>query len=329
MRRSLSPAVRLVAWIAFIALAQVRADGQAQGYRSDSTLKTVTEVVNVYAVVRDRNGRLVRDLHGADFQLTEDSVPQDVRYFSQTTDAPLTLALAIDTTTCQDEALPVEKDAAKDFLRQLLRPGDQAFVLHFGSRVEILQGLTGDLDSLARGIDRAEIEDRPGQVMPARPQGKIHRGPHHLFDAVHLASNELMRSQVGLKVLVVLTDGYEQGSLTSLTAALDAAERADVIIYCIDVLDPLRLVLPSLPDPGRAVLDQLARQTGGRVFHVKPAYTTPAVFDEIAEELRSQYFLGYTPVSSAHDGSFRRIRVWVSGKDCTVRARPGYYAPPN
>src|SRR5439155_20139700 len=106
------------------------------------------------------------------------------RYFSQTTDAPLTLALAIDTTACQDEALPVEKDAAKDFLRQLLRPGDQAFVLHFGSRVEILQGLTGDLDSLARAIDRVGIEDPPGRVRPARPQGKIHLGPNRLFDAV-------------------------------------------------------------------------------------------------------------------------------------------------
>jgi len=327
MRRYLSPTIRLLAWIAFTAVAQAGAGGQAQGYRSDSTLKTVTEVVNVYAVVRDREGHLVRDLQRADFQLTEDSVPQDVRYFSQTTDAPLTLALAIDTTTCQDEALPVEKDAAKDFLRELLRPGDQALVLHFGSQVEILQRLTGDLDSLARRIDRAEIEERRAQVMPARPQGKIHRGPHHLFDAVYLASRELMRSPVGLKVLVVLTDGYEQGSQTSLAGAVDAAQREDVIIYCIDVLDPLRLVLPTLPDPGRAVLDELARGSGGRVFHVKPAYTTPAVFDEIAEELRSQYFLGYTPVRSGHDGSFRRIRVRVPGKDCTVRARPGYYAP--
>src|SRR5438093_12276798 len=189
MRRSLSPAVRLVAVVAFIALAQVQADGQTQGYRSDSTLKTVTEVVNVYAVVRDREGHLVRDLQRADFQLTEDSVPQDVRYFSQTTDAPLTLALAIDTTTCQDEALPVEKDAAKDFLRELLRRGHQALPLHFGSQVEILQGLTSDLDSLARGVDRAEIEEHPVGVVQTRPPGKIHRGPHHLFDAVHLASN--------------------------------------------------------------------------------------------------------------------------------------------
>ncbi|PYU99842.1 MAG: hypothetical protein DMG26_16100 [Acidobacteria bacterium] len=140
MRRYLSPTIRLLAWIAFTAVAQAGAGGQAQGYRSDSTLKTATEVVNVYAVVRDREGHLVRDLQRTDFQLTEDSVPQDVRYFSQTTDAPLTLALAIDTTTCQDEALPVEKDAAKDFLRELLRPGDQALVLHFGSQVEILHG---------------------------------------------------------------------------------------------------------------------------------------------------------------------------------------------
>src|SRR6266516_2110144 len=110
MSSSLSPVVRLSAVIALIALAQVRADGQAQGYRSDSTLKTVTEVVNVYAVVRDRQGHLVRDLQRADFQLTEDSVPQDVRYFSQTTDAPLTLALAIDTTPCHDEALPLQKE---------------------------------------------------------------------------------------------------------------------------------------------------------------------------------------------------------------------------
>lgn len=321
---SLTP---LLAWIAFTAAAHPGAEGQAQAYRSDSTLKTVTEVVNVYTVVRDRSGRLVRDLQRADFQVTEDSVPQDVRYFSPATDAPLSLALAIDTTTCQDEALPIEKDAAKDFLREVLRPGDQAFVLRFGSRIEVLQGWTDDAALLARGIDQAQIEQRSSDaVVPKRPDGKIARGPHHLLDAVHVASSELLRSRLGLKVLIVLTDGYEQGSRASLDATLDAAQRADVIIYCIDVLDPLRLALPSLPDPGRAMLDKLAGQTGGRVIRVKPAYQTPGAFEEIAEELRSQYSLGYTPSRPAHDGSFRSIRVRVPGKGYTVRARPGYYA---
>ena len=324
MRQSLLKTVLLIALNACVAAATARANGQRQGSASGTTFRALTHVVNVYAVVRDREGHLVRDLQRADFQLTEDSVLQSVRYFSQTTDAPLALGLAIDTTMCQDEALPIEKEAAKDFLREVLRPGDQAFVLHFGSGVEMLQGLTGDFASLARGIDEAAIEEHPGVVVPRRPQGRILRGPHHLYDAVYRATNELKKSEIGLRVLVLLTDGFEQGSQTTLAVIVDAAERTDVIVYGIDVLDPLRVALPTWPYPGRASLDRLAQQTGGRVFQVNPSYRTPEAFAAIAEELRTQYFLGYTPSKLALDGSFRNIRVRVPGKDYTVRARPGY-----
>ena len=162
MRQPLLKTVLLIALNACVAAATARANGQRQGSASGTTFRALTQVVNVYAVVRDRQGHLVRDLQRADFQLTEDSVLQSVRYFSQTTDAPLTLGLAIDTTMCQDEALPIEKEAAKDFLREVLRPKDLAFLISFDVNVDLLHDFTNSARELNSAMQTARINAGTG-----------------------------------------------------------------------------------------------------------------------------------------------------------------------
>jgi len=294
---------------------------------SDHTLKSLTEVVNVPVTVRDEDQRLISDLKREDFSLAEDGRAQLIKYFSRTRDVPLTLGLMVDTTVCQDEGLPLEKELAQEFIRHVMQPGDQGFVQHFGSGVEFLQHLTGDVDRLSGAIDQLQIEPHPTSWARIHTHGKLERGPHHLYDAIAEASLELGKSQAGRKVLILLTDGFEQGSRTTQKAALDVAERAGAIIYCINLVDPILGAIPGVGTAGRPVLLKLADQTGGRLFWLTLPRELPGAFNELVEELRSQYFLGYTPSNSRHDGSFRSIRVTVLEKSYVVRARPGYYAP--
>jgi VWFA-related protein len=293
----------------------------------DATLKSLTEVVNVPVTVRDDEKHLIPNLTRADLSLTEDGRAQSIKYFSQTRDVPLTLGVLVDTTVCQDEALPLEKELAQDFLQQVMQTGDQAFVQHFGSGVEFEQHLTSDVAQLIGAIDRLHIEPHPTSWARVHPHGKFDRGPHHLYDAIAEAALELGKSQAGRKVLLLLTDGFEQDSLTTQKDALDAAERAGAIIYCINMEDPILGKVPGVGTAGRPALLKLTSQTGGRLFWVTLTRELPGAFNELAEELRSQYFVGYTPTNSRHDGTFRRIRVAVKEKTYVVRARPGYYAP--
>ncbi|HEV2349060.1 MAG TPA: VWA domain-containing protein [Terriglobia bacterium] len=296
---------------------------------ANPTLKSLTEVVNVPVTVRDDDQHLISNLTREDFSLAEDGRLQLIKYFSRTRDVPLTLGAIVDTTVCQDEALPLEKELAQDFIHQVMQPGDQGFVQHFDSGVGFLQRLTGDVKRLSEAIDQLQIEAHPASLPMLRPHGKFDRGPHHLYDAIAEASQELGKSQAGRKVLLLLTDGYEQDSRTTQKAALDAAERAGATIYCINMEDPILGMIPGVGTAGRPVLVKLTEQTGGRLFWLTQPRELPGAFNELARELGSQYFVGYTPTNSRHDGTYRRIRVTVKDKSWVVRARPGYYAPEN
>jgi len=294
---------------------------------TNPTLKSLTEVVNVPVTVRDEYEHLISNLKREDFSLAEDGRKQLIKYFSRTRDVPLTLGVMVDTTVCQDEALPLEKELAQDFIHQVMAPGDQGFVQHFGSGVEFLQHLTDDVERLSGAIERLQIEPHPTSWERIHPHGKFDRGPHHLYDAIAEAALELGKSQAGRKVLLLLTDGYEQDSRTTQKVALDVAARAGAIIYCINMEDPILGMVPGVGTAGRPVLMSVTEQTGGRLFWLRQPRELPGAFNELADELRSQYFVGYTPTNSVHDGTFRRIRVTVQNKTYVVRARPGYYAP--
>lgn len=313
---------------AFIALLVFPALGGTQQSQASSphVLKVRTEVVNVYAVVRDKKGRLVPNLTQNDFEITEDGVPQQIRYFSRATDTPLTLGMLVDTSPSQQRVLPIEQREANAFLQEVIRPKDLAFVLHFDIEVELLQDFTPDLARLTQAVDETVINGGGQGPLPSTYPA-AHTGATHLYDAVWLASNDLMKNQVGRKVLILLTDGEDQGSKETLKAALEAAQKADVIIYSIDIVDRAFYGIGNLAFQGDSVLKKLSEETGGEVIRVTRKKDTSAAFQAIADQLRTQYLLGYTPTNRAHDGSYRRIRVQVRDGQYKVQARRGYYTP--
>jgi VWFA-related protein len=299
--------------------------GQENPPTSDQTLRVTTEVVSVYAVVRDKK-RPITNLTRNDFELTEDGVPQDIRYFSRETDTPLTLGILVDTSPSQQRVLPIEQDEAKTFIRQVVRPHDLAFILHFDVEVELLQDFTSSHNLLASAIDSTPINGGGQGVMPG-PFPGTNVGGTHLHDAVYLASRELLKGEVGRKVIITLTDGEDQGSKMKLDDAVEAAQKSDVIIYSVAIIDRAFYWGQPMGFRGDSVLQKYSKETGGRVIEVSRAKDTAQAFQEIADELRTQYLLGYTPKNSRHDGTFRKINVKVRGHNYKVRARRGYYAP--
>ncbi len=299
--------------------------GQQNPPAQAPTLKVRTEVVNVYAVVRDKR-RLIPNLNKEDFELTEDNASQEIRYFSRETDTPLTLGMMVDTSGSQQNVLRIEQEQADAFDNQVLRPKDLAFVLHFDLEVELLQDLTSDKRLLAHAINETVINaGAQGPTPGTLPSSNL--GGTHLYDAVYLAANELLKGEIGRKVLILLTDGEDQGSRVKLDIALEAAQKADVIIYAVDIVDREFYRFRSMGFSGDSVLKKLCGETGGRVIRVDKPREAAAGFQEIAEELRTQYFLGYTPSNTKHDGTFRKIQVKVRDRDYKVQARRGYYAP--
>ncbi len=303
----------------------------AQGNRelppSGGTLKVTTEVVNVYAVVREKNGHLISDLNKDDFTLEEDQQPQVIRYFARETDTPITLGILVDTSPSQGRVLEVEKTEAEAFLREVLRPKDLTFVLHFDVDVELLQDFTADLHLLDNAIDETEINGGGVRTPGTFPSGDA-GGATHLYDAVYLSSRELLKNEVGRKVLILLTDGEDQGSKVKLDAALEAAQKSDVIIYSIDISDRAFYSRHGMGYGGESVLHKLSDETGGRVIQANSAKDTSSAFQQITNELRTQYLLGYTPSNAKLDGTFRKIEVKIrNAANAKVDARRGYYAP--
>ena len=283
-------------------------------------IATVTRVVDVYATVKDAQGRLVTSLGRDQFDLREDGVPQHVDYFANETDAPLSLGLVIDTSVSQAGLLPTERARAKAFLKGVLGPSDRAFVMGFDRDVALLQSLTNEGSLLARAIDAVRADLGRAPIPADLSAGRGPRGTR-LYDAIEQASG-LLGSQKGRKVLVLLTDGEDQGSRATRGAALEAAERAEVMVYSVVVADPLFYWGHGRDFQGEAALVDFQKRTGGWV--VRPEATQG--LGEVASELRAQYRLGYTPRAARYDGSFRRIEVRLRGVHDTVRARRGYYA---
>jgi VWFA-related protein len=320
-----APSVQIkLTWAAFLVFlgSASAAQGQAASPQERS-IKTTSVAVNVYAIAEGRHGRLIRNLGKDDFELTEDAVPQTIEFFSQETDTPLSLGVAIDTSASQSHLLKTEQESAKKFLHSVLRQGDQVFVMNFDVDVNLRQDFTSESRRLAQAIDATEINTTGRSIL--QDDQDTPQGGTHLFDAVYLASNELMKARYGRKVLVLVTDGEDEGSKVTQRQAIEAAEKADLIVYSIVVSDPEFYQMFGAKYHGDASVRRIARETGGRTIRVKAIEQIGIAFNQIALELRSQYLLGYSPSNARWDGSFRRIQVKVRGHNYTVRARTGYY----
>lgn len=291
-----------------------------------ATLRVEVPVVNIYLTVKDRNGRLITDLTAEDFEVKEDGKKQEIRYFARETDRPVTMGLLVDTSISQQGVLPIEKEAASAFLRQVMRPIDLVLLITFDVNVDLLQDFTQEVERLERALDRARVNS-PVALGPF-PQSQRRRGTS-LFDAVYLVSKQKLAGEVGRKAVIVLSDGVDAGSNVKEQDSLEAAQRSDTIIYSIGISDPEFYGFGGDPGYGRGVLKKLAEETGGRAYFPSKPEKLQEAFDQITQELRSQYSIGYAPTNRARDGRFRKIEIKVQdkGRNLKVQARRGYYAP--
>jgi len=308
--------------------------------QQNATFSADVKVVNLFATVRDKQGQVVRDLTKDDFSLLEDRRPQLIRYFSQESDLPLTLGLLVDVSGSQRRLIPDERSASFQFFDQVLREDlDRAFVIQFQGQVELLHDLTSSRDDLQRALRLLDSPDpRQGYGGPRGGYGGGGRvgmrGGTALYDAVLLASDELMKKQEGRKALVILTDGVDTASMVSLEEGVESAQRADTLVYSVLFEDPEaygggfggfgRGGFGGVD--GRGVLDDISRQTGGRLLSVTRKRSLEQVFDSIEEELRSMYSLGYTPDRAGKDSAYHKIHLTTREKGMVVQTRDGYYA---
>jgi VWFA-related protein len=322
-------------------------------------LSIEVKVVTVYATVRDKHGKLISNLPQDDFVLDEDGRPQIIRYFSRESDVPLELGLLVDTSMSQRQVIGEERTASQSFLDHMLRAEkDKAFLIHFDREVELLQDLTGSRTKLEDALNLLEVQrpefSRGGGGGGGWPGGgRDGGGPRHhgggggtlLYDAIYLASSEVLQHQPGRKAIVVLTDGVDRGSRETLEKAVEYAQRADTVVYA--VLFPgeegndyshggyggwggrrgRRYPQEQRPD-GKKVLEKIAGETGGRMFQVSKKMKIDQIYAEIGEELRNQYSLGYTPDRADPGVGFHKIHLTTKDKDLIVQARSGYYYQP-
>jgi len=286
------------------------------------TLKVNVNLVNLYFSVRDKNG-YITNLHKDDCSIYEDKVLQTTKNFTQEKNLPLTIGILLDTSGSQQSVLPMEQASGAEFLKDVLTPKDEAFLISFDINVNLLADYTNSPREIKRSIDKAEINTGAGTgsvTGNATPRGTL------LFDAVYLAAHDKLRQEAGRKILVILTDGQDQGSQETLKSATEAAQKANAIVYVILISDPQAYGSFGMGYTGAGDMDRLAKDTGGRVINVgSNTRKLQAAFDQIQDELRTQYLASYTPTNLNMDGTFRALNV-TCGKDVKVQARRGYYA---
>ncbi len=284
------------------------------------------DVVNVLASVHDKRGALIPNLEKNDFTVLEDGKEQTIKYFTRETDLPLTIGLLVDVSGSQANLIGIERSAAEQFFYKVLRKKDEAFLISFGEESELLQDYTSSPKLLTEGLKELRVSSgvsglHPGPVPTAGdPRGTV------LYDAIYLAANEKLKTEVGRKVIVVITDGVDQGSRLTRNQAIEAAQKADAVIYSIYYVDPSAYGPFGFGGGGEAELRKMSDETGGRVFKVDRRHTLEDAFRELQDEMRSQYAIGYTPTNDVKDGSYRKVEVRVANKDYKAQARKGYYA---
>jgi VWFA-related protein len=324
---------RVTAWLLLLWLAcAAAAAGQQQqqvppvpSAKQEQVIPVQVELVNLVFTVVNNRQRFITDLERANFKVLEDGQEQKIEFFSRQTDLPLRVGILMDTSNSIRERLKFEQEAAIDFIHNVLRrKKDQAFLMTFDSEAGLIEDYTDDAGRLSEAVQR----QRAG-------------GGTSLYDAIYFACHERLttpplptgQNPEVRRLIVVLSDGDDTGSARARSEALEACQRAETAIYAISTSTDWLSLSGDAPKkihrtPGDQVLEQFSKETGGRVFFPYKVDDLGQSFLEIADELRSQYALAYTPSNKKKDGKFRAIQIAVDRKGLQVRARKGYYAVP-
>jgi VWFA-related protein len=343
-------------------------------------LSVEAKLVILPAVVRDKHNALVSTLKKDDFTLQVDGKPQSIRYFDHDTEVPLTLGLLVDTSMSQRNVLDSERTASSAFLEKMLVPSrDKAFIIQFARTVELLQDVTDSRPKLQQALKEVDVAKPSFQQGGGNNGGGNNGGSNDdrrgrmrdmlanagtaLYDAVFLASDEVIAKQKGRRAIILLTDGADHGSKVTLARAIESAQHANTIVYAIYYKgEQPRSERPGGGFPGggggrrrgggfplaapqtqalqrggggygqvdgKKILERMCGETGGRVFEVTKKQTVDAIYTQIAEELRAQYRLGFTPTAEAASDGYHQLALTLNGADAKnkqpVQTRDGYY----
>jgi VWFA-related protein len=308
------------------------APAEAPEAQPAATLHLNVNLVDVIFTVKDRAGNLVPHLSKDDCTVWEDKQPQTLKSFAAETRQPLTLGILMDTSGSQARVLPLEQDAGSQFLERVLKPKDEAFLLSFDVEVNLLQDSTGNSRLLARAMSKAAINTAGGNGASGIPGAGGGTAPTIgapkgtlLYDAVFLAASQKMNQETGRKAIILLTDGEDQGSRARINEAIAAAERSNVLVYTILVAD--RDFYGDFGYSGSSAMKKMTEETGGRLIDVgNNGKKLKAAFEQIEDELRTQYAASYTPTNTRQDGGFRKLSVECRGDGMKVQVRKGYFA---
>ncbi len=358
--------------VALQGIAQQAAPAAQSAAQKPPAISVKVKEVNLIAIVRDKKGQPVNSLNKQDFVLEQDGRAQTITQFAHESDLALTLGILADTGPGQRKALADERKADTEFVNRLLRDGkDKAFVLHFDKEVELLQDVTGSHDKLAKGIDQISVGEAPRNSGGGRGHGGDDgQSPHYffgggmLYDAIYLSSDEVLKGVTGRKAMVLFSDGVDRDSKTSLQGAVESAQRADALVYCVYVASereeresggngggrrgggfpggggPFPGGGGGYPGGGRRggqggtprenktdgkkILQQISRETGGRYFELSKKLSATDIYAQIEEEMRHQYSLSYTPDKA--DSGYHKLHLSTRNADLTVQTREGFYA---
>ena len=271
------------------------------------------EMVSLNVTVTDSTGRYVTDLDQNDFNVFEDGARQELTFFNKT-NLPIALSLLIDSSASMEQRMEHAQEAAIGFARKV-RQQDLAQVVDFDSRVEIKQSFTNKVDELESAIRTTS----PG-------------GSTALHNAVYISLKELAKvkaknpDEVRRQAIIVLSDGEDTSSLVSFEEVLELAKRSETAIYTIGLQPRETTALRGFRE-AEFVLRQLAQETGGRAFFAQKVEDLKDVYGQIADELSSQYSMGYASKNPRRDGAFRRLVVQTTRPNTTARTKRGYYGP--
>jgi VWFA-related protein len=305
-------------------------NGNDDTSQSVATFRQNVNLVSLYFDVRDKKNLLIPHLTRDDCQVFEDKLPQKLKNFVAEVDQPLTLGILLDTSGSQQNVLPLEQQTGSEFLKRILRQKDQAFLVSFDVDIDLLSDFTSNAGALAQDMQKAQINVgtggmTTGPLPTGTPRGTL------LYDAVVEASHDKLAGETGRKAMIVLTDGEDQGSRAKLKDAIEAAQKANSMVYVLLIADRgfYGGGMYSIGYSGDYVMHQLADQTGGRLINVgNNGKKLEAAFQQIEDELRTQYVASYTPTNTKTDGTYRKVDIDCRQRDeaLKVQSRKGYYA---
>lgn len=303
----------------------------------DEVLKIDSELVNLLFTAQDNNRKLLTTLKKEDIRVLEDGEPQQIFSFQRQVDLPLSLAILIDVSQSQERTLPDEKQAAKAFLQNVVRPEkDEVSVVSFTGESTLEQGMTSNLGRLSRAIDRVQFVPPSGYIgggviaggtAPASGTAQMLAGSTAIWDSIWITADEVLGTspEKTRRAIILLTDGVNTSGNKKLDDAVEAALKAEAVIYAIGIGDNF------YDGVDKGALRKISERTGGTAFFPESEMALRQAFEEIQVQMRSQYLIAYEPTNLKRDGSYRKVEIQVANPDLSrqkvkVTHRQGYFA---